>query len=318
MTKLLRVIVGLVFVCFAAFAQAQAYPVKPVRLIIPFPPGGAGDIVGRAVALDLSRSLGQPVISENRAGANGVIASEYVAKAPPDGYTVLMTSPGPMSILPHLGKLPFDPVKHFLPVTLAVINPLVIMAHPSMPVKTIPDLIALAKSGRTLNAGHSGNGGPSHLAIALLNALGKVNINPIPYKGEAPALTEFMGGQIELAVVTLVATLPHVKSGRIKLLAATSAWRPSAMPDLPTVAEVGLPGYRSDAWLGFLVPQGTPSDIVTRLNAEIVNYVKSPEFKRITHGSDPIGNTTEEFATFIREESARNAWVIKAAGIAAQ
>jgi tripartite-type tricarboxylate transporter receptor subunit TctC len=287
-------------------------------LVIPFPPGGAGDIVGRAVAQELSRSVGQPVVSENRAGANGVIASDFVAKAPADGYTILMTSPGPISILPHLGKLPFDPVRDFLPVTLAVINPLVIMAHPSMPVKTIRELIALARSGRTLNAGHSGNGGPSHLAIALLNAAGKISINAVPYKGESPALTEFMGGQIELAVVTLVATLPHIKSGRIKLLAATSAWRPSAMPNLPTVAEAGLPGYRSDAWLGFMVPAGTPGEVVARLNTEIVRFVKSAEFKRITHGSDPIGNTPEEFAAFIRDESTRNASVIKSAGIAAQ
>jgi tripartite-type tricarboxylate transporter receptor subunit TctC len=297
-------IVALILAPVAAWAQTP-YPSKPIRIIAPFPPGGAVDIVARTLAQHLSTSLGQPVLVENKPGANGTIGSALVAKAEPDGHTLLLSSVGAITIIPHVRDVGYDPLKSLLPVTQAVRLSLMWLARPGLEAKTMADLIKLEKAGVKLSAGTSGNGSPNHIAIEQFNLMAGTRIIAVPYRGESPALTDLMGGQIDLAVITLVAAAVPLNAGSIKLLATSGSKAPPTIPQLPTVAEsAGLTDYSVEAWQGVFVPAGTAPDIVNRLNAEIVKIVRSPDVSKflLDRGSEPVGSSVPEFSALVQTE----------------
>ena len=303
--RILRgLIVSLLLIPFTTWAQTP-YPSKPVRIVVPFPPGGAVDIVGRALAQHLSTAFGQPVVVENKPGANGVIGSALVAKAEPDGYTLLLSALGAITVIPHVRDVGYDPLKSLMPVTQAVRLSLVWLARPGLEAKTMADIIKLDKAGVKLSAGNSGNGSPNHLAIEQFNLMAGTNLTSVPYRGESPALTDLMGGQIDLAVITLVAATVPLNAGSIKLLATSGTKAPQSMPQLATVAAAtGLTEYSAEAWQGVFVPAGTPPDIVNRLNAEIVKILHSPEVSKflLDRGTEPVGNSVSEFAALEQTE----------------
>ena len=304
----LRILKGLVvtllLIPFVTWAQTP-YPSKPVRIVVPFPPGGAVDIVGRALAQHLSTAFGQPVVVENKPGANGVIGSALVAKAEPDGYTLLLSALGAITVIPHVRDVGYDPLKSLMPVTQAVRLSLVWLARPGLEAKTMADLIKLDKAGVKLSAGNSGNGSPNHLAIEQFNLMAGTNLTSVPYRGESPALTDLMGGQIDLAVITLVAATVPLNAGSIKLLATSGTKAPQSMPQLATVAgATGLTEYSAEAWQGVFVPAGTPPDIVNRLNTEIVKILHSHEVSKflLDRGTEPVGNSVSEFSALVQTE----------------
>jgi tripartite-type tricarboxylate transporter receptor subunit TctC len=310
----------LICVCSNALAQTRAgnvYPSRPVRMVTAFAPGGStGDTVARGVAKRLSDSWSQPVVVDPRPGAGQVIATDVVAKAPPDGYTLLMVSAS-FSVNPSLhSKLPFDSIKDLTPVTLTAFIPYVLVVHPSVPVRTLQELVAYAKSKPgELNYGAAGT--QNQLAIELLKLKTGINMVHVAYRGASLVVTDLVGGQIQVALGTSLAVLPHVNSGRLRALAVTSARRVSAVPDLPTIAESGVPGFDVSAWNGVFVPAGVPAPIVAKLNADIAAAVKAPELRaRLTaEGGDVVGNSSEEFARFIRNDIAMWAKVVKATGL---
>src|SRR6185503_6488263 len=263
---------------FAATAQAQTYPNRAVRLVVPFAAGGSTDIVGRTVAQKLNEMWGQPVLVDNRQGGSTVIGTDVVAKSPPDGYTLLVT-PAPFTIVPSLiAKLPYDPAKDFEPITLINTTPLVVVVHPGVPATSVKELIALAKRRPgALNYGSSGSGGSNHLAGELFNAMAGVKLVHIPYKGNAPALTDLIGGHVDVVFNGLTSAMPFIKSGRLRALAVTSLNRAGALPDVPTLDESGLKGFQAVAWNGLTAPARTPKDVVAKVNADVVKIVKSPE-----------------------------------------
>lgn len=296
--------VTLLLIPFASWAQTS-YPSKPVRIVVPFPPGGAVDIVGRALAQHLSTAFGQPVVVENKPGANGVIGAALVAKAEPDGYTLLLSALGAITVIPHVRDVGYDPLKSLMPVTQAVQLSLVWLAKPGLEAKTMADVIKLDKAGVKLSAGNSGNGSPNHLAIEQFNLMAGTNITSVPYRGESPALTDLMGGQIDLAVITLVAASVPLNAGSIKLLATSGTKAPQSMPQLATVAgATGMTEYSAEAWQGVFVPAGTAPAIVNRLNAEIVKILHSPEVSKflLDRGTEPVGNSVSEFAALVQTE----------------
>ena len=296
--------IALLLIPFVAWAQTP-YPSKPIRIIAPFPPGGAVDIVARTLGQHLSTALGQPVLVENKPGANGTIGSALVAKAEPDGHTLLLSSVGAITIIPHVRDVGYDPLKGLMPVTQAVRLSLMWLARPGLEAKTMADLIKLEKAGVKLSAGTSGNGSPNHIAIEQLNLMAGTHIIAVPYRGESPALTDLMGGQIDLAVITLVAAAVPLNAGSIKLLATSGSKAPPTIPQLPTVAEsAGLTDYSVEAWQGVFVPAGTAPDIVARLNAEIVKIVRSPDVSKflLDRGSEPVGSSVSEFSALVQTE----------------
>jgi tripartite-type tricarboxylate transporter receptor subunit TctC len=290
-------------------AFADTYPSKAIDFVVPFPPGGASDIIARLIAERLQASLKQPVVVENRAGANGMIAYQYVAKAPADGYTILMANIGPSAINPSIyKKMSYDAVKDFAPITLVSWVPLMVVANPGLRVNSVAELIAKAKAAPgTLSYGVSGNGTAGHLAMELFKSNAGIDIKPIPYKGDTPALTDTMGGQVDVMMATVVAAAPHVAGGRLKALAVTTPKRLSASPDIPTVAESGMPGFEAVSWGGVLAPAATPRPIVDKLNAEIVRILKLPEVKKrfAEAGAEVVHSTPEEFAKYIAGETAK-------------
>lgn len=297
-------VVALMLIPFAAWAQAP-YPSKPIRIIAPFPPGGAVDIVGRTLAQHLSTALGQPVVVENKPGANGTIGSALVAKAEPDGHTLLLSSVGAITIIPHVRDVGYDPLNGLIPVTQAVRLSLMWLARTGLEAKTMADLIKLDKAGVKLSAGTSGNGSPNHIAIEQFNLMAGTRIIAVPYRGESPALTDLMGGQIDLAVITLVAAAVPLNAGSIKLLATSGSKAPPTIPKLPTVAEsAGLTEYSVEAWQGVFVPAGTDQAIVKRLNAEIVKILHTPEVSKflLDRGSEPVGSSVSEFSALVQSE----------------
>jgi tripartite-type tricarboxylate transporter receptor subunit TctC len=297
-------VVALMLIPFAAWAQTP-YPSKPIRIIAPFPPGGAVDIVGRTLAQHLSTALGQPVVVENKPGANGTIGSALVAKAEPDGHTLLLSSVGAITIIPHVRDVGYDPLNGLIPVTQAVRLSLMWLARTGLEAKTMADLIKLDKAGVKLSAGTSGNGSPNHIAIEQFNLMAGTRIIAVPYRGEGPALTDLMGGQIDLAVITLVAAAVPLNAGSIKLLATSGSKAPPTIPKLPTVAEsAGLTEYSVEAWQGVFVPAGTAPDIVKRLNAEIVKILHTPEVSKflLDRGSEPVGSSVSEFSALVQSE----------------
>lgn len=297
---------------------AQAYPAKPVRMVVPFPAGGATDIVARLIAQKLTDAFGQQVIVDNRGGAGGTIGSDVAAKSPPDGYTLLMATSSTHAIAPSLySKLPYDPVRDFSPVTLVASATILLAVHPSVPAKTTSELIALAKKQPdALSFASSGNGGISHLVGEHFKSVAGIQMLHVPYKGDTPALVDLVGGQVHLMFGTAVSFLPYVKAGRLNALAVTNPQRSPIVPSVPTVAESGLPGFEALQWFGIFVPVGTSKDVIARLNAEIVKAVKLPDVReRLTSlGAEVVGSTPEQFAAFQKADTAKWAKVVKASG----
>jgi len=306
-------------VSIAAPALAQNYPTNPIRFIVPFPAGGSTDVLVRTISEKLSENLGQPVIIDNRPGAGGTIGSGIAAKAAPDGYTLLMGTSSTHAIGPNVySKMPYDAVKDFALISLVASSPNIVLVNPSLPVKSIKELIALAQSKPgQLNFASTGNGTHSHLITEMSNSMVGVKMVHIPYKGSALALPDLLSGQVSLIFENALAALPSVKSGQLWPLAVTSAKRSSLVPDLPTVAEAGVPGYASTQWFGILVPAGTPNKIVARLNAETIKVLNIPEVKErlLNLGAEVIGSTPDEFAAVIKADMAKYAKVVKDTGI---
>jgi tripartite-type tricarboxylate transporter receptor subunit TctC len=301
-----------------AGAQAPAYPTKPIRLVVPFPAGGATDILAREVAKHLTDAWGQSVVVDNRPGAGGNIGSELVAKAAPDGYTLEMGTVGTHAINASLySKMPYDHVKDFVPVILVAGVPNVLEVNPALPVNSVQELIAYAKANPgKLNFASSGSGTSIHLSGELFKVMAGVQMTHVPYKGSAPALQDLIGGQVQLMFDNLPPSLPQIKAGKLRALAVTSAGRAPALPDTPTVAEAGLPGFEASSWFGVLAPAGTPPEIVNKLNAEIAKWLASPGAKEklANVGANIAGGTPEDFARHIQAETAKWAKVVKESG----
>ena len=308
--------------CVAASAPALSqttYPTKPIRLVVPFVPGGSTDLIARIMGQKLDEALGQQVVVENRAGAGGNIGVEYVAKSAPDGYTLIFGHIGTFGFGPSLyQKLPYDPVKDFAPITLFAMVPNMLVVHPALPAKTVKELIALAKARPgQMNYGSSGNGSASHLASEYFKLLSKTDIIAIPYKGTGPLVTDLIAGQTSLTITGVPPLYPFVQSGRLRGIAVGSVKRLALMPDLPTIAEAGVPGYESSTWFGPLAPAKTPREIIVRLNTELLKILQRPDIKArfAAEGAEGLGSTPEEFGTYIKSEIDRWGRVIKAAGV---
>lgn len=299
-------------------ATAQTYPSKPLRFVVTFAAGGGTDLVARAVAPRMSESLGQPIVVENRPGANGAVGAEYVAKSAPDGYTVCVCAAGTMAIGPHLTKQPFDTLRDFAPISPLATSPFIVTVHPSVKATSIAELIALAKANPgKINFGSSGVGGAPHLSTELFKSMAGVDMVHVAYKGLGPAMTDLLGGQIQLMLADIGVVAPHLKSGKLRGLAITGSTRSPVFPELPTVAEAGLPGYAAGTWYGLFAPAGTPAPILARLSAGVREALAVPEIGNalVAQGVEPVAMTPEQFAAFARAEYAKWGGVIRSAGI---
>lgn len=319
--SILTVVTSLAAGC--AFAQqaaapSQAYPVKPIRMVVPFAPAGVADMLGRTVGQKLGDAWGQQVVVENRGGAGGTIGLEYAARAAPDGYTLAVGNLGTLAINVTLfPRLPYDPVKSFAPITLVAGTPLLLVAHPSLPAKSVKQLIALARANPgQINCASAGTGGPTHLACEIFKTMTNIDIVHVPYKGNVPALTALASGETHIMFTNLLTPAPFIKTGRLRGIAVTSSKRQPAMPDIPTVAEAGVPGFEVSGWYGVLAPAGTPREIITRLNAEIVKIMRLPDVQQIfvRQGIEIFTSTPERFGAHIRSEIAKWSKVVKSAG----
>jgi len=312
-----QLMAGIALAAAALCGAAQAYPTKPVTIVVPFAPGGAADTMARQLAERLNKRLGQPVIVENKPGAGTMIASEYVAKAAPDGHTVLLAASS-LGIAPALySKVNYDPVKDFVPISQVASVVHVLEVHPSVPVKSVAELIAWLKANPgKANYGSVGAGTSTHLESELFNTMAGVRMTHVPYKGSAPALMDLVGGNLQVMFDAWASSGPFVRDGKTRLLAVTTAQRSKILPDVPTVAESGLPGYEAMPWLGFVAPAGTPAAAVNRFHAELTEVLKEPEvqerFRNL--GLDIIGNTPEQFAEFIKKDIVKWAKVVKDSG----
>jgi len=311
------------FISFLLSASvfAQAYPSKPIRYIVPFPPGGSSDLIARAIAPKMSERLGQPIVVENRPGAGGMLGVDAVAKAEPDGYVIGLAAAGALSSNIHLyPKMPFHPEKDLAPITNLAMIPFFLVAHPAQ-ASSIKQLIEQAKANPgALSYGHGGQGSTMHLAGELLNMLAKVNVQSVPYKGSAPVSSDVLGGQIPFGVVDVPSAISNVRAGKLRALAVTSRQRIAAAPDVPTFEEAGVPGYEAVGWFGSVAPAGTPREIIQRLNLETRNALALPDVRErvIAAGTEPATTTPEEFAAYIREETKKWGDVIKAGNIKLQ
>jgi len=299
--------------------SAQGYPSRPIRLVVPFAPGGSTDIIARILAQKLTEAWNQQVVADNRPGAGGSIAAEIVAKAPPDGYTLLMTSSG-ISITPSIMKLGYDPRKDLLPVSLAVISPGVMVVHPSVPAKNVKELIALAKGkpGEVLYSS-SGQGSGQHLSMEMFAQMTGTKLTHVPYKGTAPSITDVVAGRISVTIASVISTRAFFDSGKLRVLAVVAPKRTPALPQYPTVAESGVPGFGFDNWYGLFAPGTMPKALAQRIQQEVAKSVNSPDAQKllIGQGLDPIGNTPDEFAKMYIDEMNRWAKVAKAIGMQA-
>jgi tripartite-type tricarboxylate transporter receptor subunit TctC len=305
-------------VLFGLCANAEDYPARPVRVVVPFAPGGPNDIIVRLVAQKLTETWGQPFVVENRPGAGGNIGTDFVAKAAPDGYTLLSVGPGSLIINPLIGKVPYDTARDFAPVTLMARAPNALVAHPSLSASSVKELIALARSqpGR-VNYGSGGNGSTPHLAGALFASMAGIELTHVPYRGTAPATADLIGGQVQIAFLGIPTVLPHVKSGKLRVLAVTGKRRSPELPGVSTVDEAGVPGYELSPWYGLLAPAGTPRGIVAGLAAEVTKIVRAAEIrdKLAVQGAEVAGGSPEEFAAVIRADSLTWSRVVKDTGM---
>jgi len=302
----------------APAAFSQTYPAKPIRLIVPFVPGGGTDLIARILSQRLTEPLGQTVIVDNRPGAGGVIGAELVAKSPPDGYTLLLGTPGPLTINPALlAKMPYT-LEDFAPIALTTISPFILVVHPSVPAKSVKELIALAKSKpNSLNFGSAGQGSVAHLAGEQFKALAGVQIVHIPYKGGGQSLTDLLAGQLQMVIDNLPTVWPQIRQGKLRALAVGTKTRSALVPEYPTMAEAGVPGYEASTASGLLAPAKTSRDIINRINRDVLVVLRNPEVRErfVAQGLEVAGGTPEQYAQHLRDEFAQNARVIKAANI---
>ena len=307
--------------CIAFPAAAQNYPARPVTIVVPFAAGGTTDILARVIGLALGKELGQPVVIDNRAGAGGNIGAQFAARAPADGYTLFMGTVGTHAINASLyRKMPFDPVKDFAPLTRVAMVPNLLVANPSKPYRNVKELVAYAKANpERVNFGSSGSGSSIHLSGELFNTLAKVDMVHVPYKGSAPAVSDLIGGQIDIMFDNMPSAIQHVRAGRLKALAVTTARRSPELPDVPTIAEAGVPGYEATSWFGMFATAGTPAPVLARVHAALARVLADPEVRRKIgeQGAEPYSEKPEQFAEFLRKESAKWSQVVKASGASA-
>ncbi|HEY1289462.1 MAG TPA: tripartite tricarboxylate transporter substrate binding protein [Burkholderiales bacterium] len=309
----------LISILFAGAALAQAYPTRPVRVVVPWPPGQATDIAARVVAQKLQESLGQPFVIDNKPGAGGSIGTDIVAKSAGDGYTLLAASSGPVSIMPSLQKVPYDPLKDLQPVSLMCVNAYALVTRPDFPASNAKDFVALLRANPDkFTFSSSGTGATAHLVAELFNSMAGIKARHVPYKGSAPALTDIMNGQIDYTLETIASVASQVRAGRLKMLGVSFARGSAAFPDAPPLATAaGLPGYDIGAWIGYAAAPGTPREVVTRLSAEVQKAIQASDVKErfTTLGLEPRAMSPEEMAAFLRKEQARYADIIKSANI---
>ncbi len=314
-----KILVFAVTLSFCGVLGAQSYPSRPIKVVVPWPPGQATDIAARVVAERLQHSLGQPFVIDNRPGAGGAIGSDLVAKSAPDGYTLLAASSGPLSIMPNLQKTPYEPLKDFAPISLIAAVPFALVTNPSFPANNAKEFIAELKANPgKYTFSSSGTGATAHLFTELFNSMAQIQARHVPYKGSAPAITDIINGQVTYTIETVAATAPHVKSGRLKTFGVSTARRAGALPDAPPLAEAaGLPEYDAAAWIGYAAPPGTPREMLARVSVEIQKALQSSELKEryLGLGLDPVSSTPDEMAAFMRREQERYASIIKAANI---
>ena len=307
--KLLQLATAVLATAIAQVALAQPFPSKPVKMIVPFPPGGGTDILARPLAQKLSEKWGQPVIIDNRGGAGGNIGVKAAADAEPDGYTIILGVQGTHAVNPSLYANPgFDTLRDFAPLTMVANTPNIVVVHPSVPATTVAQLIAYAKANPgKLNYATPGNGTPSHLATEMFKSMAGVDLTHVPYKGSGPALTDMLGGQTQVWIANAPVVLQHIKTGKLRALATTSAKRPAIAADIPTLAEAGLPGYEADTWYGLFAPAKTPKPILDKLHADIVEALRSPEIRETyaSQGAEVVANSREEFTAKVRDDLAK-------------
>lgn len=313
-----RVFAGLAAALLASLAAAQNYPTKPIRVILGVPAGATPDVTARLVTPALSQLLGQQLVVDNRPGASGLIAAEIASKAPADGYTLFISSPGALTILPHLRKsVPYDTLRDFAPISLISIGPFVLITHPSLPAKTVKELIALAKAQPgMLNYASAGNGVANHLAMELFKQMTGVDIVHVPYKGAPQAVTDVLAGNMNMMFNSIAPIIAHIKAGRVRVLGVASAKRTAQLPDVPTISEAGVPGFEAVNWFGMFVPAKTPQRIIARVNEAVVKVVRSPEIRSqfAALGADTVGSSPEEFAAFVRRDMDQYAKIVKLSG----
>jgi tripartite-type tricarboxylate transporter receptor subunit TctC len=304
---------------FTLNAFAQPFPSKPARMIVPYPPGGSADILARAIGAKVGEGLGQPVVIDNRPGAGTIIGTEATAKSAPDGYTFMLGTVSSHAINPALNpKLPFDPVKDFTPLSLVASIPFAMIVHPSVAAKSVQEFVALAKARPgQINYSSAGNGTSNHLAGELLKSMAGIDLVHVPYKGSAPALNDLIAGQVSMMFDLVLTAAPHIKSGAARGLAVTGTQRSPVLPELPTVAESGLPGYEVSAWFGIFAPAGLPQPVTQRLNAEFVKVMRDADLKQrlASLGADPLTSSPEQFSAYLRSEIDKWAKVVKASGM---
>jgi tripartite-type tricarboxylate transporter receptor subunit TctC len=317
----MRALLAALLLCTGALALAQDYPARPLRLIVPFPPGGGNDVAGRLLAQALGERLGQQVVVENRAGANGIVGLQALMAAPPDGYTLGVGAAGPMAVNPSIyAKLPYDPLGDFTPITNLAIFPLLLVTHPSLPAKTLSQLILRAKAEPfALYYASPGAGNSGHLAGELLNHMAGVRIIHVPYKGQGPALADLLAGQVHMLWASIPSVMGHVQAGKLNALAVGTARRLDSLPEVPTAAESGVPGYEAYSWVGLIAPARLPAERLARLSLDALAVVKSKDFgeQLLKQGAIPAPTTPREFEAYIRAEIRKWGAVVKQAGIKA-
>jgi tripartite-type tricarboxylate transporter receptor subunit TctC len=317
MKNILKLSLSIFALIFAATASAQSFPTKPIKIIVPFPAGGTVDFFARVISTKLSEALGQSVLVENRAGAGGNIAAEAVAKAAPDGYTLLMGSEIIAINTSLYSKIGYDPVKDLAPITLVGTVPNILIVHPGLPVNSVNDLIALAKkTPGKISFASTGQGTSTHLSSELFKLMANIDMLHIPYKGGPPAIADLISGQVNMMFINMPTGITHVRSGKAKIIAVSSIKRVSQLPDVPTVDQAGVKGFETSAWSGLYAPAGTPADIINRLNAEVVKILKQPSVREqlMAQGAEPVGDTPEEFSRFTLAEISKWAKIIKISG----